>query len=107
HVHLDGARVFNAAVACGCDVKQFTASCDSVQFCLSKGLSAPVGSIVAGSREFIARATAARKRVGGAMRQAGHLAAAGIVALEKMVDRRPRTTPTRDVWPNSSARFPV
>lgn len=87
HVHLDGARVFNAAVACGCDVKRFTALCDSVQFCLSKGLSAPVGSMVAGPREFIARATAARKRVGGAMRQAGHLAAAGIVALEKMVDR--------------------
>lgn len=87
HVHLDGARIFNAAVACGCDVKTFTAGVDSVQFCLSKGLSAPVGSIVAGSREFIERATAGRKRVGGAMRQAGHLAAAGIVALETMVDR--------------------
>ena len=87
HVHLDGARVFNAAVALGIDVKSYTANVDSVMFCLSKGLSAPVGSIVAGSKEFIERATRARKRVGGAMRQAGHLAAAGIVALEKMVDR--------------------
>jgi threonine aldolase len=87
HVHLDGARVFNAAIACGVDVKRFTANVDSVQFCLSKGLSAPVGSIVAGQKDFIDRARQARKRVGGAMRQAGHLAAAGIVALEKMVDR--------------------
>ena len=87
HVHLDGARVFNAAVAAGVDVKSYTATVDSVMFCLSKGLSAPVGSIVAGSKEFIERATRARKRVGGAMRQAGHLAAAGIVALEKMVER--------------------
>ena len=87
HVHLDGARIFNASVAAGVDVKEYTAGVDSVQFCLSKGLSAPVGSIVAGSREFIDRATHARKRVGGAMRQAGHLAAAGIVALETMVDR--------------------
>jgi threonine aldolase len=87
HVHLDGARVFNAAVAVGVDVKVYTANVDSVMFCLSKGLSAPVGSIVAGRRAFIDRARAARKRVGGAMRQAGHLAAAGIVALETMVDR--------------------
>jgi len=87
HVHLDGARIFNAAVACGVDVRVFTENVDSVQFCLSKGLSAPVGSIVAGRKEFIDRARQARKRVGGAMRQAGHLAAAGIVALEKMVDR--------------------
>ena len=87
HVHLDGARVFNAAVAAGVDVKTYTANVDSVMFCLSKGLSAPVGSIVAGRAEFIERARFARKRVGGAMRQAGHMAAAGIVALEKMVDR--------------------
>jgi threonine aldolase len=87
HVHLDGARVFNAAVAAGVDARAYTASCDSVQFCLSKGLSAPVGSIVAGSRGLIDRATAARKRVGGAMRQAGHLAAAGILSITKMVDR--------------------
>ncbi len=87
HVHLDGARIFNAAVASGVDVRVFTENVDSVQFCLSKGLSAPVGSIVAGRKEFIDRARQARKRIGGAMRQAGHLAAAGIVALEKMVDR--------------------
>ena len=87
HVHLDGARVFNAALAAGVDVKEYTTGVDSVMFCLSKGLSAPAGSVVAGSKAFIDRATAARKRVGGAMRQAGHLAAAGIVALETMVDR--------------------
>jgi len=87
HVHLDGARVFNAAVAAGVDVTEYTAGVDSVMFCLSKGLSAPVGSLVAGSKAFVERATNARKRVGGAMRQAGHLAAAGIVALETMVER--------------------
>ncbi len=87
HIHLDGARIFNAAVAAGVDVKAYTSTVDSVMFCLSKGLSAPVGSIVAGSADFIARARRARKRLGGAMRQAGHLAAAGIVALERMVDR--------------------
>lgn len=86
-VHLDGARIFNAAIALGVDVKELTASVDSVMFCLSKGLSAPVGSLVAGSKEWIARARKYRKLLGGGMRQAGVLAAAGIVALEKMVDR--------------------
>lgn len=86
-VHLDGARVFNAAVALGVDVKEITRYCDSVQFCLSKGLSAPVGSLVAGSRDFVERARKARKMLGGGMRQAGILAAAGIVALTKMVGR--------------------
>lgn len=86
-VHLDGARVFNAAVALGVDVKEITRYCDSVQFCLSKGLCAPVGSLVAGSREFIERARKARKLLGGGMRQAGIIAAAGIIALTKMVDR--------------------
>jgi threonine aldolase len=86
-VHLDGARIFNAAVALGVDVKELTACVDSVMFCLSKGLSAPVGSIVAGGREFMDRAKRARKMLGGDMRQSGVLAAAGIVALEKMVDR--------------------
>ena len=86
-VHLDGARVFNAAVALGVDVKELTRNVDSVMFCLSKGLCAPVGSMVAGSEEFMRRARRNRKMVGGGMRQAGVLAAAGIVALTEMVDR--------------------
>ena len=86
-VHLDGSRVFNAAVALGCEVPAFTQSVDSVQFCLSKGLSAPVGSLVCGSQEFIRRARRYRKMVGGGMRQAGIIAAAGIVALNEMVER--------------------
>lgn len=86
-VHLDGSRIFNAAVALQCDVREFTKSVDSVQFCLSKGLSAPVGSLVCGRKEFIARARRLRKMVGGGMRQAGIIAAAGIVALTEMIDR--------------------
>lgn len=85
--HLDGARIFNAAIALGVDAKEIARPFDSVMFCLSKGLSAPVGSMVAGSREFIGRARKFRKLVGGGMRQAGVIAAAGIVALEKMVNR--------------------
>ncbi|HHW28684.1 MAG TPA: low-specificity L-threonine aldolase [Syntrophomonadaceae bacterium] len=85
-LHLDGARIFNAAVACQCDVKEFTKYCDSVMFCLSKGLGAPVGSILAGDKEFIKRARKYRKAMGGGMRQAGILAAAGLVAL-KSIDR--------------------
>ncbi|ATW27048.1 threonine aldolase family protein [Candidatus Formimonas warabiya] len=85
-VHLDGARIFNAAVASGRDVKEFTCHCDSVQFCLSKGLSAPVGSILAGEKEFIEKARKYRKALGGGMRQAGVLAAAGLMAL-KMTDQ--------------------
>ncbi len=86
-VHLDGARIFNAAISLRVDVKVLTKDADSVMFCLSKGLSAPVGSLVTGRREFIERARKMRKMVGGGMRQAGHLAAAGIVALTEMVDR--------------------
>lgn len=86
-VHLDGARVFNAAVSLGVDVKALTESADTVQFCLSKGLCAPIGSIVASSGEVIERARRWRKMLGGGMRQAGVIAAAGIVALEKMVGR--------------------
>ena len=86
-VHLDGARVFNAAVGLGVDVKELTRNVDSLMFCLSKGLSAPVGSLVAGSEDFIRRARKNRKMVGGGMRQAGVIAAAGIVALNEMVDR--------------------
>ena len=86
-VHLDGARLFNAAVAQRTDASSITQHVDSVQFCLSKGLAAPVGSIVAGDAAFVARARRIRKLVGGGMRQAGVLAAAGIVALEEMVER--------------------
>lgn len=86
-VHLDGARLFNAAVALGVSAEAIAAYADSVSICLSKGLCAPVGSVVCGSADFIHRARRARKLVGGGMRQAGVLAAAGIVALEQMVDR--------------------
>lgn len=86
-VHLDGARVFNAAVALGVPTARVVRECDSVQFCLSKGLSAPVGSVIVGSKAFIQEARRWRKTVGGGMRQAGIIAAAGIVALNEMVDR--------------------
>src|SRR6202158_1896164 len=88
-VHLDGARVFNAAIALGVDVRQLTGPVDSVMFCLSKVLSAPVGSMLAGSRDFIERARRMRKMLGGGMRQAGVLAAGGLLALHEMVDRLP------------------
>ena len=85
--HMDGARVFNAAIALNVPISELVRSVDSVMFCLSKGLSAPVGSLLVGRRDFIKRAHRARKALGGGMRQAGILAAAGIVALERMVDR--------------------
>jgi len=80
-VHLDGARIFNAAYALQCEAKELTQYCDSVMFCLSKGLGAPVGSILAGSVDFITQARRCRKLLGGGMRQVGVLAAAGLVAL--------------------------
>lgn len=86
-VHLDGARVFNASASLNVDVKEITKYCDSIMFCLSKGLCAPVGSILAGSKEFIAKARKKRKLMGGGLRQAGFLAAAGIVALNDMTKR--------------------
>jgi threonine aldolase len=86
-VHLDGARVFNAAIALGVDVKELTCHADSVSFCLSKGLSSPIGSLICGSSDFIAEARRNRKVLGGGMRQSGIIAAAGITALEQMVDR--------------------
>lgn len=86
-VHLDGARIFNAAVALGVPAARLAAPADSVTFCLSKALCAPVGSVLCGSREFIQKALRIRKQLGGGMRQAGVLAAAGLVALEQMVDR--------------------
>ncbi len=85
--HVDGARIFNAAIALGVEASELVAPVDSVSFCLSKGLAAPVGSLVCGTNEFIARTRRARKVLGGGMRQAGVLAAAGIVALTEMVDR--------------------
>jgi len=86
-VHLDGARIFNAAVALEVPAKALVKDVDDVSFCLSKGLSCPVGSVLCGSKEFIAGAHKWRKMVGGGMRQAGILAAAGLVALESMIDR--------------------
>lgn len=86
-VHLDGARIFNAAVQQGVPAREFARDVDSLMFCLSKGLSCPLGSVLVGSREFIDRADRARKRIGGGMRQAGIVAACGIVALESMIDR--------------------
>jgi len=85
--YMDGARIFNAAVSLGVDVKEFTKHVDNLMFCLSKGLSCPVGSLVVGSCDFVERARKNRKVLGGGMRQAGIIAAAGIVALETMVDR--------------------
>ena len=86
-VHLDGARLFNASVASGISVNEFAAYTDSVQFCLSKGLGAPVGSIIAGSEQFISKARKWRKRLGGGLRQVGVLAAPGLIALTENVDR--------------------
>jgi threonine aldolase len=86
-VHLDGARIFNAAVALERPAAEFARPVDSVTFCLSKGLAAPVGSVICGSRELVERARRWRKMLGGGMRQVGVLAAAGIVSLERMVDR--------------------
>jgi threonine aldolase len=86
-VHVDGARLFNAAVALNIPAKNLVTEVDSVMICLSKGLSAPVGSVVAGTEEFIHEALRVRKRLGGGMRQAGIIAAPGIIAIENMVDR--------------------
>jgi threonine aldolase len=86
-VHLDGARIFNAAVALGVDVAEIAAPADTVTFCISKGLGCPAGSIFCGTRETVDHARRWRKRLGGGMRQTGVLAAAGLVALETMVDR--------------------
>jgi threonine aldolase len=86
-VHLDGARIFNAAVALDVDARELCAPVDTVQFCFSKGLAAPVGSILCGSAETVAKARRVRKLLGGAMRQAGVIAAAALVGLEEMRDR--------------------
>jgi len=86
-VHMDGARIFNAAVASKIDAKDIASTADSVMFCLSKGLCSPVGSVLAGSKDFILKARKNRKLMGGGLRQAGYLAACGIISIEKMVDR--------------------
>ncbi|MDR4498876.1 MAG: aminotransferase class V-fold PLP-dependent enzyme [Candidatus Scalindua sp.] len=86
-VHLDGARIFNSAVAQRIDVAELTKDCDSIMFCISKGLASPVGSILAGTKEFINEARRVRKMLGGGMRQTGILASCGIISLEEMVDR--------------------
>ncbi len=86
-VHLDGARIFNAAVALGVEAREIMQHVDSITFCLSKGLSAPVGALLCGDEDFIYHARRIRKMLGGGMRQAGVIAAAGVVALEQMVDR--------------------
>jgi threonine aldolase len=96
-VHMDGARIFNAATYLGRDVRSITAKCDSVMFCLSKGLGAPVGSMLVGSHEFIEKARVYRKMFGGGMRQVGVLAAAGLIALEK--------GPARLIEDHHNARF--
>jgi threonine aldolase len=85
--YMDGARIFNAAIGLNVDVKEFTKHVDNFMFCLSKGLCCPVGSIIVGDQEFIEKARKTRKLLGGGMRQAGIIAAPGIVALEKMIDR--------------------
>ena len=102
-LHLDGARIFNAAAVLGVSPAELTAPADSVTFCLSKGLCAPVGSVICGSQDFIRKAHRIRKQLGGGMRQAGVLAAAGIVALESIVprlaeDHQCRTPPSPAPW---------
>lgn len=86
-LHIDGARIFNAAIALGVPAKELVAEADSVSFCLSKGLCAPVGSVVVGSKAFIDQARRIRKSLGGGMRQVGFMAAAGLVAIHEMIDR--------------------
>ncbi len=86
-LHLDGARIFNAAVAQSVSAAELARPADSVTFCLSKALCAPVGSVLCGSEQFISKARRARKQLGGGMRQAGVIAAAGVIALQKMIDR--------------------
>lgn len=86
-LHMDGARLFNAAVALGIKASLLSAPCDSISLCLSKGLGAPIGSVLVGKKDFIARARKYRKMVGGGMRQAGIIAAAGLMAVDTMVER--------------------
>jgi threonine aldolase len=106
NLYLDGARIFNAAVAMDLDVREFTQHVDALMFCLSKSLSAPIGSVVVGNHEFIIRARRYRKMLGGGMRQAGIIAAAGIVAIEKMVDRLKDDHATAQLLARGLAKIP-
>jgi threonine aldolase len=105
-LHLDGARLPNAAVALGISMREIAASFDSVQLDLSKGLAAPVGGVVVGSAAFIKRAHRARKLLGGGMRQAGTIAAAGVVALEQMVERLAEDHANARMLAEGLAEFP-
>ena len=105
-VHLDGARIFNAAVYLGVDVAELTRGFDTVMFCLSKGLGAPVGSMLVGSREHIDRARVFRKALGGGMRQAGILAAAGLVSLDTMTERLAEDQANARLLAESLAKIP-
>jgi len=105
-VHLDGARIFNAAVYLECKVSELVAEMDSVQFCLSKGLCAPVGSLIVGRRDFIQRARVSRKMLGGGMRQAGVLAAAGLLALIEMSKRLATDHANARFFAENIARIP-
>jgi threonine aldolase len=105
-VHLDGARLFNAATALGVEARELTQEVDSVTFCLSKGLCAPVGSVLCGSRQFIQQAHRARKILGGGMRQAGIIAAAGIIALNEMIDRLHEDHANARLFADGLARIP-
>lgn len=105
-IHLDGARLFNASAYLKTDPKEITEYCDSVMFCLSKGLCAPVGSILAGSSSFIDKAVKGRKLMGGGMRQAGFLAAAGLVALKKMTSRLQKDHENAILLANKLAEIP-
>lgn len=105
-VHLDGARIFNAAIALGVPAAALAQHADSVTFCFSKGLSAPVGSIICGTEEFVAKARRARKQLGGGMRQVGVIAAPAIVALETMVDRLVEDHESAQLLAQGLARLP-
>lgn len=105
-IHLDGARIFNAATALGRSVAEITRKFDSIMFCLSKGLGAPVGSMLVGSRSFIDQARSVRKALGGGMRQAGILAAAGLIALEEMPKRLPQDHANARFLAEGLARIP-
>jgi threonine aldolase len=106
-VHIDGARIFNAALAAGASVADMAGPADSIGFCLSKGLGAPVGSVLCGSADFIAKARRNRKMVGGGMRQAGVIAAAGVYALEHMVERLAEDHENAKVLARGLAELPV
>jgi threonine aldolase len=105
-VHLDGARIFNAAVALNVEAAELTRGVDSVSFCLSKGLSAPIGSVLCGSGEFVAEAKRIRKSLGGGMRQTGIIAAAGIVALDEMRDRLAEDHANARLFADEVSRIP-